>query len=571
MRIKIINFIIILAYFLLVLALFNLQIINGTKFNMLSNKNSIRLFPQDGSRGKIFDRSGNIIIGNELVYDLMILPQDKNELGQTLTEVAKILGVSYKELRVKFKSSYDLSFLPVTVAKNLDIKKVIALEELKSQHNGVIIQPRPERYYPYAGLACHLIGYLSEIDRWRLTKLEPYGYETKDIVGFGGIEERYDYYLRQEEGGLSMEVDSRGAFVRVLGFKPPKNGRDIQLTLDLKIQQVVEDNLKDRRGSVVIMDPYTGEIIAMASSPGFSPASFVNGSKNVAGLFSNPEAPMINRAITGLYPAASVFKVIVASAALETGKINSGTHFFCPGKINVGNREFKCWNTHGSQNLTGAIAQSCDVFFYRTGLLTGAQTIHDYALKFGLSKPTGIDIPYEASGFVPDPIWSKIYKFRNWYDGDTANLSIGQGDLLVTPLQITRAMAVFANKGFLVTPYILKAVSGRDISRQQRRITKLALKDNTIEQIRRGLFHTISDPEGTGNILSITGISVAGKTGTAQVSRGQSHAWFAGFFPFKNPKFVICVFLEHGGSGQASCVLAKEILQGMIQGGLSRY
>lgn len=568
MRIKIINFSLIFFFLFLGLGLLNLQVIQGNRFQELSNKNCIRLLPQIGTRGKILDRHGNIIVGNSLSYDVMILPQEETRIDKALIRIAQILGTNFKDLQEKFKRGFTVPFVPVAVAKNIDVKKAIALEELKSDLTGIIIQPHPQRTYPYGRLACHLIGYLNEIDHWRLTKLAEYGYKTKDIVGFGGLEEKYDYYLRQKEGGLSVEVDHRGRFVRLLGFKPPQSGKDMQLTLDLKIQKIVEGHLGDRKGSVILIDPYSGEIIALASRPNFNPALFVNnGDTSMVNIFNDPDAPLINRAISGAYPPGSAFKLVVAAAALETGKINLSTTFFCPGSLHIGKQEFSCWDMHDRQNLRDGITHSCNVFFYRTGLLIGAQLIHDYALKFGLSKPTAIDLPYEASGFVPSPLWKRIYKFKNWFDGDTANFSIGQGDLLVTPMQMTRLMAVFANKGKLVTPYIVKAIVGRDISIYQKKIIRLPLKESTIDYITQALKNVVIDPTGTANVLSNLPFPVAGKTGTAQVARGQPHGWFVGFFPFKNPKFVICVFLENGGSGVTSCVLTKQIIETMIEEG----
>jgi penicillin-binding protein 2 len=220
------------------------------------------------------------------------------------------------------------------------------------------------------------------------------------------------------------------------------------------------------------------------------------------------------------------------------------------------------------QNLEGALIHSCDVFFYRAGLLTGAQGVHDYALKFGLSKITSFELPYEDCGFIPSPLWRKINKFKNWYDGDTANLSIGQGDVLVTPLQITRMMAVIANGGYLVTPYIVKAIDGHDISIYQQKSEKLNLKKNTLEHIKNALREVVSDSTGTANVLSNLPVALAGKTSTAQAPPGQPHAWFAGFFPYSNPRFVICVLLEHGGPGYISCVTTKEIVQEMSNQGL---
>lgn len=573
LRIKIAGFTVVAIFLALALRLINFEVINAKKFKGLSDKNCIRLIPQEGSRGRILDRQGRVIVGNELCYDVLLMPREAQDIEKVLTQVSPVLDISLEDLKDAFKSSFAASFAPVTIARNIETKKAIALEELKAVLDGVVIQPRPQRTYPYGNFASHLIGYLHEIDRWRLTRLKDFGYRTKDIVGFGGVEERYDYYLRQEEGGMSVEVDHRGRFVRLLGVRPARNGKDIQLTIDLKIQKIAEENLGERKGCVIVMDPYSGEIFAMTSHPNFNPAVFVKGYKSsIRSLFEHPEAPLINRATSGLYPAGSVFKLIVACAALQTGKINLSTTFFCPQAIYIGKQEFSCWSKHQGQNLLEAITHSCNVFFYRTGLLLGAQAIYEYALKFGFARPTAIGLPYEASGFVPSPLWRKIYRLRNWFDGDTVNLSIGQGELLVTPLQITRMMAVFANSGTLVTPYIVKAIDGRSPRTfgvgVYRKNTVLGLKENTLDYIRQGLRKVVSEPSGTANVLADLSVSVAGKTGTAQVPGSQSHGWFTGFFPFKNPKFVICVFLEHGGSGYYASALAKQIIESMVKEGL---
>ncbi|MBU0503432.1 MAG: penicillin-binding protein 2 [Candidatus Omnitrophota bacterium] len=568
MRTKLATLALIPVFFLLVLGLLNLQLIKGDKYRKLSDKNCIRLIPQLGIRGRISDRNNFVIVDSILSYDVMILPREAGDIDQSLLRLSGILNTPVKDLKENFINNMVSASIPAAVAKNIDAKKAIALEELKIDFPGLVIQPNPIRHYRYGKLACHILGYLNEIDRWRLTKLEDYGYKTKDIVGFGGIEEKYDYYLRQEDGGLSVEVDRKGRFVRVLGFRPPKNGKNIQLTIDMGIQKIAEDVLGERKGSVIVMQPDTGAVLAMVSRPNFNPYIFIKRSEYLLShVFNNPDAPLFNRSISGAYPPGSVFKAIVSSAGLETGKITLRTVSYCPGYLNVGNHRFNCWSTHGQQGIIDAIAHSCDVFFYRAGLSLGPQMIYEYAVKFGLAKPTGIDLPYEVGGFVPHPLWKKIYRFRNWFNGDTVNLSIGQGDLLVTPLQMTRMMAAFANKGKLATPYLVKAVEEKDISAMQQKITNLGLKAATIEYVRQGLREVVSDAHGTGNILGDLPVSVAGKTGTAEVDGKKSHAWFTGFFPYKDPKFVICVFLEYGGHGLESCILTKEIISRMYREG----
>ena len=568
-RKSILNLVIIFMFSALMVCLLNLGILQGARFRRLSDSNSIRLISQFGCRGNILDRHGELIVGNKVSYDVSILPQDLDNIDQVLALIGSILNVEAKELRMEFKKNFFSSSMPVIVARNIKLKEAILIGEHKAEQPSIIVTAKPLRYYPYKSLAAHLVGYVNEIDRWRLTKLEDYGYKTKDIVGFGGVEEKFDYYLRQEEGGLSVEVNHRGKIMRVLGFQPPRNGKDLMLTLDLSIQKIVEDNLNGRKGSIILMDPLSGEILALASFPNFNPAIFVDQrSKLISGLFNDANAPFLNRAIGSSYPLASVFKIVVASAGLELKRINLSTSFVCQGSTLVGSRRFKCWDVHGAVDIFQAIARSCDVFFYKIGLSLGAQNIHDYALKLGLGKNVGFELAGETSGFIPSPLWRKMNKFQNWFDGDTANLSIGQGDCLVTPLQATNMLAVFANHGYLLSPYIVKAVGGLDFSVKKKRFIRVPFKKSTFEVVTQGLGKVVSDPQGTGNVLSTLPIKVAGKTGTAQVSRGATHAWFVGFFPLDKPKYVICVFLENGGPGHFASVVAKQIIEAMINQGL---
>jgi penicillin-binding protein 2 len=567
MRIKLVGLICILIFLFLASGLFSLGVIHHGKYRELSEKNCIRLIPQPGSRGKILSSEGDCIADNYLTYDIMLLPQNTDLLKRSLKSLAAILNIDLKEISARYKTGYISPSMPITIMKNANSKKAIAVEEAKAGIPGVVIQPAPLRTYPYGRTAAHVIGYLAEIDHWRLTKLADYGYKTKDKVGFGGIEEKYDYYLRQEDGGLSVEVDRRGKIVRVIGFKPPQSGKDIQLTIELKLQRLVEESLGGRNGSVVIMNPYSGEILAMAGSPDFDPGVFIDTSSRdeIKKLVTDKNALLLNRSIKGLYPPGSIFKCIVAAAALELGKMSPATTYLCQGGLAVGNNEFACWGKHGEEDLIQAIAHSCDVYFYKTGLLIGPQVIHDYAEKFGLGKPTTIELPYEGGGFIPSPLWKKLSRFKSWFDGDTANMSIGQGDVLVTPLQMVRMMAVFANHGKLVRPVIVKAIDGQDVSNYHRGSVVLPLKESTIEVVRTGLRAVVTDPEGTAKMLATLSVPVAGKTGTAEVAGKLSHGWFVGFFPFQAPRFVICVFLENGGSGQVATGLAKEIIEKMIE------
>ncbi len=569
MRARIFSVCVAAVFVFLGLNLFNMQVIQGRRYRDMSNKNCIRLIPQAGMRGSILDRNGVVLVGSVLSYDVVVLPQESARVEQILAFLSSITGTGLPQLRKNYRKNYSSPSMPVPVIRDVDRQTAAKLEEMKLDIDSLIVQQTPVRSYPHGSLASHVLGYLNEIDHWRLTKLQDYGYKTRDIVGFGGVEEKYDYYLRQEDGGLSVEVDHRGRFTRVLGFRPPLKGKDVQVTLDWRIQKIAEDALAGFKGAVVIMDPFSGEVIACASAPDFDPSVFVKRNYSAMGpLFNDPNAPSMNRAITGTYPPGSVFKMVGAAAGLESGKISSSTTHYCPGSLTVGSREFKCWNTHGNMDLIQAIAQSCDVFFYKTGLAVGGQMIHDYALRFGMGRPTGIELPYESAGNVPNPFWKRVYKFQRWYDGDTANFVIGQGELLTSPLQLCRFTAVFANGGSLVTPYIIKAIDGRDVSAAHRKVSPVNLRRSTIERIREGMRQVVSGDAGTARALAALRVSVAGKTGTAQTSGDKTHAWFSGFFPYEQPRYCICVFLERGGSGGTASVVARQIIESMIQEGV---
>ncbi len=569
MRIRVLHILVITIFLFLLGSLVNLIVFRGEEFRGLSNKNCIRLISQEGNRGKILDTNGDMIVGSEISYDVVALSQDREAMQKTFAGLSAILGVSTEELWLRFRRGYSEPSVPVVIFNGIGREKALLIEEKKLDLDGVIIQSSSLRFYPYGSLACHVIGYLGQIDRWRLTKLADYGYKTKDIVGMGGIEEKYDYYLRQEDGGLLVEVDHQGRFSRVLGFKPPQNGKDIQLTLNLRIQKIVETAMEGWNGGVVMMNPQTGEILALASFPNFFPASFLQkNNKAVSALFLDPSSPLFNRAIAGQYPPGSVFKPVVSIAGLETGKVSLSTSYVCSGGLMVGRRQFKCWGVHSQQDLVNAIAHSCDVFFYKTGLSVGPQVLHDYAVKFGLGHTTGIELPYEGAGFIPNPLWKKLYKFQKWYDGDTANFSIGQGEVLTTPLQMVRMMAVFANHGKLVTPYLIKTIDNQDFSASHRRIFSLSIRESAIAQVNKGLRQVVAGAKGTANLLADVGVSVAGKTGTAQNPRGASHGWFMGFAPYEDPKYVICVFLEHGEHGATAAAVTKRIFQLMLQQGI---
>lgn len=527
----------------------------------MSVKNYIRLIQQEPYRGRIYDRNDNVIVDNLLSFDVMIIPQELKDKDELFRRLGSILAVDEGELLKNYKKEYLNAFKPVPVAKAVSKADAIRIEESKLDLPGVAIQLNSKRFYPYASTCCHVIGYMGEIDRSRITRLKEYGYDIKDKVGLSGVEEQYDIYMRGEKGGQQIEVDSLGRQVRMLGFRPPVAGKDIQLTIDLELQQIADTFMEGKKGALIIMDVANGEVIVMSSAPTFNPNIFIDRSdnKSLNYVLTSQAAPLFNRAISGQFPPGSIFKTITAMAVFKEKKIPSSLTYVCSGKMKVGNRYFKCWTTHESQDFYRAMTHSCDVYFYHLGLLAGPDALAVMARDFGLGSMTGIDLSQEASGFVPSCMWKRMSKLEGWYDGDTANFSIGQGYLLTTPLQIVRLMAVFSNGGYLVEPRVIKKIGDEPF--KEKAPKKIKVDDWDLTLVRKSLRLPVSSPEGTAHDLDIKGMQICAKTGTAEVYNKESHGWVAGFFPQSKPKYAFCVFLENVGSSHHACALVRQFFE----------
>ena len=564
MREKLLPIIICVFFILLLVSLFYTQIIKFNYYSRLSKNNSIRIIPIDGPRGNILDRSGVPLVTNRMSFDLCIVYQELRDRTRLARILRDVLGMSGKQITDALEKARERPYAPVAVAEDIEKNKAIMIEEASFDIDGLVMETRSKRDYLYKELGSHMLGYLSEITEQELESLEEYGYRMKDLVGRGGLEKYYDRYLKGVDGGTQIEVDNRGRQTRVLGLKEPSSGKDLYLTIDIGIQLACEKLLGNNKGAVVVIDPNTGEVLALASHPSFDPNIFVKpntSTERMRLLNDKVGRPMTNRALSGLYPPGSVFKVVVASAALETKKITLYTRFFCPGSYRLGRAKFDCWKDggHGSQNIILGIMNSCDVFFYNTGRTIGVDSIEAFAKLFGFGKITGIDLPDEVKGLVPGRTWKMAYKKDRWYEGETINYSIGQGYLLVTPIQIVDMMAVMANKGSLVKPYIAKKIGSTPVSTSKQK--NIGLSEETIRIVRKGLFEVVNNEAGTGKHAKAEGVIVAGKTGTAQNPQGRTHAWFSGFAPYDNPKICLVVFLEHGGHGGLG---AAEIAQGIF-------
>jgi penicillin-binding protein 2 len=386
-----------------------------------------------------------------------------------------------------------------------------------------------------------------------------------DTVGRGGLEKVYNQDLTGVDGGLQIEVDSRGRQVRTLGLKEPQCGKDIQLTIDKDLQKAVDKLLGDKKGAAIVMDPRNGEILALASHPDFDPNIFVRpntSSQRVKLLLDKVGKPLINRAISGVYPPGSVFKIVTLQGALQTGRVSPFTSFFCNGVFRLGNARFRCWKPdgHGIQEATSGMMNSCDVYFYNVGRLMGPDNIETYAKMFGYGSRTGIDLPDESKGLVPGREWKRLKKNASWYEGDTVNFSIGQGFLQVTPLQAVTMMSAVANGGKLVKPHIVKRVGDKSIIPPETKV--IGLKDSALKKVREGVYKVVNSDRGTGKYARPQGVIAAGKTGSAENAQGRTHAWFSGYAPYENPKLALVVFIEHGGHGGVDpAIISKGIFE----------
>ncbi len=547
---------------LIILALAYMQIIRGDFYHDQSVSNRIRIVPSNAPRGIIYDRNGVVIADNHLSFNVTVIPQDIDDV----TALFNFLGETLKKDPAALKKMYlrkkVTPFEPVVIAEDIDRKTLIYIEENIFSYPGLEVSPHYERFYPFHEIGAHVLGYVGKIDPIEATVFSDYGYTSLTKVGKSGVERTYESYLQGIAGGKQIEVNSRGQQVRLLSTKESIKGQDIQLTIDQRLQSRASELLKGNRGSIVLMDLNNGEILSLVNAPDYDPNVFVSRDlkDRIEGYIKNSSAPMLNRAVSGQFPPGSVFKIPVALAAIERNKISVNTTYECPGFYMLGQAKFGCAHVHGKENLYQAIAHSCNVYFYRIGQLISPSVIGEYAKAFGFSRLTGIDLPFETRGKIVMPNQKK----EGWYTGNTLNLSIGQGDTLATPLQVTMMMATVANNGIILKPHVIKALASGtlpplDLSKRP----KIRLRDNTWAEIKKGMRMVVEDAEGTGHLLSgIRNVDIWAKTGTAQAARNQPHhAWFAGFLRSEKNNLAFCVFLEHGGSSANAVAISNTFLQ----------
>jgi penicillin-binding protein 2 len=574
------------CFLLLVVRLFFLQVFKGEEYRRLSENNSIRLQRTDPFRGIIFDRSGRMLVDNRPSFDVNIILRNAKPVDRTIGTLAAYLDVPAEELFEKIKDQKGLSsYKPVAIRQDITRDVLAAVEVHKYDLPGIEVNVKQRRHYLYPGSAAHLLGYLGEIDAGELNSGRYPGQRSGDLIGKRGIERAYDDYLRGESGGRQVEVNVTGQVVRVLNTVPAHPGYNIYLTIDRDVQMAAEALLEGVRGAAVAIEPSSGEVLAMASSPSFDQNAFVSGMTHEQwkALISDPLKPLTNRALQGEYPPASTYKILTAIAGLEEGVIDEKTQFHCPGYFRFGRRDYRCWKAggHGTLSVVDAIAQSCDVFFYQVGLAVGIDRLAWYANAAGLGSTTGIPLAHEAGGLIPTSTWKSQRFGEAWQEGETLSVAIGQGFNLVTPLQMADLMATVANGGTRFRPELLKRVEtaeGRVVTQTTPHILgRLPISPTTLSLVRRGLWEVVNSEHGTAKGARFPGIDISGKTGTAQVigrkeeepedeselpDHLKAHAWFVAYAPSDNPRIAVAVIVENGEHGSSAAVpIAREMIK----------
>lgn len=585
-RLNGVMFFILAAFVLLVVRLFYLQGIEGKDLKRMSVNNSIRLQSLAPPRGLIFDRQGVLLVDNRPSFDLSIIPKDARPIERTIQRLARYLEVPSSELGAKIAHRRGISsFRPVNLKSDIGRNALAAVEAHKLELPGVHINVRPQRDYLHQASAAHLIGYLSEISPRELKRLKKSGYRSGDLIGKFGIEKVYEQFLRGTRGGRQVEVNVTGQVVRILKTVQPQQGNSVYLSIDHRLQAEAEKLLMGRAGAIVAMDPGSGHVLALVSSPSFDQNAFVNGMSHTEwdALVSNPQRPMENKAIHGEYPPASAYKVITAMAGLEEGIVDPDMTVLCTGEYAFGDRVFRCWKKegHGRVNLTKALAESCDIYFYQLGHKVGVDRLAKYALASGLGNPTGISLEDEAAGLIPTAAWKKGRFGVTWQKGETLSVAIGQGYNLATPLQMAVLFAALANGGVRHRPLIINRIEttdGKSVFKSESEVTgTLPASPKTLQIIQRGLWEVVNNMRGTAWKSRVEGIDMCGKTGTAQLfgrkddakttdgpvsSHLIPHAWFVAYAPAVKPRIVVSVIVEHGDSGsRAAAPIAGQLIR----------
>ncbi|MGO9019807.1 MAG: penicillin-binding protein 2 [Syntrophobacteraceae bacterium] len=572
--------------------LWHLQVLQGESYRFQSENNRIRMEEIAAPRGIIFDRNGVPIVENRPAYNLVIIREDVTDLDETIKELAGLCERDPNEFFSIIEANKATpKFVPLRLASDLDRDCLARIEAWRIRLPGVVIQLEPKREYKWNATAAHLIGYLSEITEAELKSEKYRGYYSGEDIGKVGIESAFEKYLHGSRGGRQLEVDAAGRRVRLLEEHLPIAGRNLWLTLDMDLQKTAEALLEDKTGAIVAVDPTDGAVLAFACSPSFDQEKFIRGlSKDEwLALSKDPRHPLLNRGSGAAYPPGSTYKPFVALAALKEGVINPTSAFTCPGYLQFADRQYRCWKDHGHGSITveRALIESCDVFFYQTGLKLGVDRLAQDVGMFGLGERTGIGLQGEHPGLIPTSWWKKQATGIPWQKGETISISIGQGFDLVTPLQMALGYSAIANNGKLWQPYVVKRIEGgseNEIDEIKPRLKrKIPIEQRWFDLVKKALAGVVEDPRGTGHLIRDPVVHIAGKTGTAQVvhvaqganrkllekltkSKDRDHAWFVGYAPASDASICVAAFIEHGGHGaSAAAPLVQKVIMAYLK------
>lgn len=591
---------VIAAWSIMLSRLVYLQIIKGDELRKFSESNRLKKEKVFPTRGIIFDRNGKVIVDNRASFDVVLLSQYYKFTDRNNLRLAKALQVTQAELEKKLsKINRAPSYAPILLKSDVSKDVLAAIETDSEGFPGVDIEATVQRRYPFGDSSAQLLGYISEVDNKDILADKLKVLQPGDYIGRMGLERYYDADLRGVNGVGYVEVDAMGrrrkaeGSERVLGFvaqTEPIPGNNIYLTIDTDLQSVANKALETRgfQGSVVALDPRTGEILALVNRPSFHPGQISGREidpKVWAELRDNKDRPLRNRAIQDIYPPGSTFKLFMAIAALAEGKANVNTSFNCTGGMHFGNRRFNCWKKHGLVDFTKSIRESCDVYYYNLSNILGVDTIAKYARLFGFGAPTEIKMFGEQRGLIPDSEWKlKTYK-DIWHPGETLSISIGQGYISTTPIQMVSAYSAIANGGFVYRPYLVRRLEkrGGDLIHefQPELKRKIDIPAEVFEAVKQGLFEVANKAGGTAIVSGHSKIvEISGKTGTAQVRaftnmmgvscpklpvKDRHHGWFVGYAPRNNPEIAVVALAEHSCHGTAAAPIAREVIEAYIE------
>ncbi len=565
-----------IGFLVLLLRLWYLQILEGDRYFVLSTNNRLRVRPVEAPRGFILDRHGEILVENRPTFDVYATLEDMTNPAEAATALGEILGTPPGEIEARLHEGRERPYQPILIRKDLDERMMVAVEERRLDLPGISLRIRPIRAYPSGGMAANLLGYVSEVNQAQLLREEFQDFRPGESLGQAGVERRFDAFIRGIDGGEQVEVDARGRALRLVTRIEPRSGSNISLTIDRRIQEAAEAAFAGKKGTVVAMNPTTGEILAMVSRPSYDPNLFA---QRLSGgewqrIAEDPSHPLQNRAFQAQYPPGSVFKLMVAIAGLESGALRPETKFNCPGSFTLGNAKFDDWKKggHGTLDLRGAIVNSCNVYFYQAGLRVGIEEITRMSRAFGLGEPPGLGLGDEAKGHLPDPQPRRRGQ-PGWSAGNTVVASIGQGLVVTSPMQLLAMVSAIANGGTIYRPWVVKKVTslaGEILEEYEpEALRQIPVQPETLAFIRQAMLGVVN--EGTGARAKVPGIPIGGKTGTAQVVRkgegkGQAdlkdHGWFVSFAPVDNPQIAVVVLVENGGfGGLVAAPVAKAIYE----------